>query len=351
MAWIKNFVRKDYLYMLYYPFTTYRLWWKEFLGFNLKKVIFYWNGEYYESWRDDVEIEEFYIYLKKLCGNDKNKLDSWIDQAIKNNLILENHISTIASFNLSNVSNEEFVSFLRKTHRIIKSYWISYTLPLFASKKVEFNPSQKENFLNLRKKTLYVDFQVKALPKILSEISRRTGINDDLLYFAFPDELINIFKRKPCVEELKRRKKSYFWKNENNNIEFLSGVEAQKKYDELLVRDEDIDINLKGVSVNKGKIIGTARVVVTEHSLKTLGKNDILVTLMVRPSFYSKIKNCKAIITEEGGINSHAAILARELGIPCIVQVKNATKNIENGEKLEVDADKGMIRKLFINEQ
>jgi len=331
--------------MLYYPFTAYRLWWKEFLGINLKHVMFYWNGEYYESWRDDVEIDKFYNYLKKLCDDDKNLLDSWIDQVAKNNTILDEQINTVLSLDLESFSDQELIHLLKKTNDVVKSYWIVYTLPLFASEKVEFSSSQKEKFLPLRKKTLYVDFQVKLLPKLFSEISKRTGVDENLLYFAFPDEVIDAFEKKISVDELRKRKENWFWKNEDGKLEFLSGKKAQRKYDEMFSSKQLSDKTLKGVGVSKGKAKGKAKVIVTEQSFEKLGDNDILVTLMVRPTFYSKIKACRAIITEEGGINSHAAILARELNIPCIVQVENATKNIVNGESLEVDANEGVVRR------
>ena len=57
-----------------------------------------------------------------------------------------------------------------------------------------------------------------------------------------------------------------------------------------------------------------------------------------------EIKKSSAIITEQGGILSHAAIISRELNKPCIVGVKNATKKLKNGQLIEVDADKGTIR-------
>lgn len=56
------------------------------------------------------------------------------------------------------------------------------------------------------------------------------------------------------------------------------------------------------------------------------------------------IARCSAIVTDEGGITSHAAIVSRELNIPCIVGTKNASKFLKNGDLVEVDADNGVVR-------
>jgi len=58
------------------------------------------------------------------------------------------------------------------------------------------------------------------------------------------------------------------------------------------------------------------------------------------------MKKAKAIITDEGGVTCHAAITARELKIPCIIGTKIATKVLKDGDRVEVDAEKGLVRKV-----
>ena len=58
------------------------------------------------------------------------------------------------------------------------------------------------------------------------------------------------------------------------------------------------------------------------------------------------MKKASAIITDEGGLSCHAAIVARELGIPCIIGTKIATKVLKDGDRVEVDADKGIVKKI-----
>ncbi|MEK7093498.1 MAG: PEP-utilizing enzyme [Patescibacteria group bacterium] len=73
---------------------------------------------------------------------------------------------------------------------------------------------------------------------------------------------------------------------------------------------------------------------------------NILVTSMTRPEFVPLMKHALAIITDEGGIACHAAIVSRELKKPCIIGTKNATQILKDGDEVEVDTDKGIVRKL-----
>ncbi|MBU3965123.1 hypothetical protein KKA96_01965, partial [Patescibacteria group bacterium] len=65
---------------------------------------------------------------------------------------------------------------------------------------------------------------------------------------------------------------------------------------------------------------------------------------MTRPEHLMGMKKAGAIITDDGGITCHAAIIARELGIPCIIGTKIATKVLKDGDLAEVDADKGVVK-------
>ena len=67
---------------------------------------------------------------------------------------------------------------------------------------------------------------------------------------------------------------------------------------------------------------------------------------MTSPDFMVAVKRAAAIVTDEGGITCHAAIISRELKIPCVIATKKATKAFTNGELIEVDANNGVVRKI-----
>ena len=95
-----------------------------------------------------------------------------------------------------------------------------------------------------------------------------------------------------------------------------------------------------------GLIKARVKIVYSFDELDKVKFGDILVTHMTSPRFMSAIKICSTIITDEGGITCHAAIVSRELGVPCIVGTKIATKVLRDGDLVEVDADNGVVRIL-----
>ena len=100
---------------------------------------------------------------------------------------------------------------------------------------------------------------------------------------------------------------------------------------------------IKGFSANKGLIRGIAKIVLSSKDFDKLKKGEILVTTMTSVDFVPVIERAGAFVTNEGGITSHASILAREMNKPCILGTKNATQLIKDGDFVEVDANKGEI--------
>lgn len=103
---------------------------------------------------------------------------------------------------------------------------------------------------------------------------------------------------------------------------------------------------ITGLAVSKGLVIGKVRVIGGLAQLKDCKKDDILVTAQTRPQYNTFIKLVRAIVTDEGGYLCHASMLAREFNIPCIVGTKNATQVLKDGDEVEVDADKGVVKIL-----
>ena len=77
-----------------------------------------------------------------------------------------------------------------------------------------------------------------------------------------------------------------------------------------------------------------------------MNAGDILVSIATRPEMLPVMKKAAAIVTDEGGITCHAAIVSRELKIPCIVGTQTATSVLKDGDKVEVDTEKGVVKTL-----
>jgi pyruvate,water dikinase len=100
---------------------------------------------------------------------------------------------------------------------------------------------------------------------------------------------------------------------------------------------------IQGQCAYKGVIKGRVRIVLNVNSNHVFFDGEVLVAGMTRPEYVPLMKKAAAIITDEGGITCHAAIVSRELKKPCIIGTKIATKVLKDGDMVEVDADKGIV--------
>ncbi len=107
----------------------------------------------------------------------------------------------------------------------------------------------------------------------------------------------------------------------------------------------EVKVVVKGMAAGRRDIgIGPAKVALTvEEASKMMQKGDILVTSMTNPDYVPFMKIAGAIVTDKGGVTAHAAIVSRELGIPCIVGTEVATKVMVTGREYTVDAKSGVV--------
>ena len=103
---------------------------------------------------------------------------------------------------------------------------------------------------------------------------------------------------------------------------------------------------LKGTIAFKGVVRGTVKIVKIAHEIDKVREGDILVAPTTAPSFIIGMHRAAAFVTDEGGITSHAAIVAREMRKPCIIGTKIATKVFKDGDEVEVDAEHGIVKKV-----
>ncbi len=105
-------------------------------------------------------------------------------------------------------------------------------------------------------------------------------------------------------------------------------------------------VEFEGRVANRGRVKGRAFVTMSANDAKNIQPGEILVTSMTSPDFVTAVKRAAAIVTNEGGILCHAAVISREFGIPCIVGTQMATRLIKNGDMVEVDGNHGFVRIL-----
>jgi len=185
-----------------------------------------------------------------------------------------------------------------------------------------------------------------ALSKVIDDASAETGIEPNLLAWARPEEIYTVNNMKEKINIFRKRKDKSVYVNRNSELtaEYRLGIEADKIIDDFNRIDKVHE--LKGTVASPGKAKGRVRIVLREHHFNNFMTGEILITTMTRPEFIPLMMKAAAIVTDEGGLTSHASIIARELKKPCVVGTKYATQIFENGDLVEVDADKGIVRKI-----
>ncbi len=146
-----------------------------------------------------------------------------------------------------------------------------------------------------------------------------------------------IKSRKKVVAILSCDKGSYIY-NTDQSEEMAAFVENKTK--------SIVSNDFRGSSACMGKHVGRVKIVMNPNVVCNFEEDSVLVTSMTRPEFLPLMKKSGSIVTNEGGITCHAAILARELGVPCIVGTNIATRVLKDGDLVEVDANHGVIRIL-----
>lgn len=186
---------------------------------------------------------------------------------------------------------------------------------------------------------------------LIHEIARRQDMDVDLVACAFPSETTDVLlgKTKFDVSKLKDRF-SYNLHAVDSHLReiFLTGERAKRIKGILDKKIEEKFKEVKGMVASIGqltRITGEVRVVFDPYGAE-IPQGAILVTPMTRPEFIHLIHKAGALITDEGGVTSHAAIISREFGIPCIVGTGNATKLLKDGDQVEVDMENGVVIKL-----
>ncbi len=209
--------------------------------------------------------------------------------------------------------------------------------------------SEEEQITLLLKETDVIHDQRKRLStagcytilRFLDEAIRRTGVErflaERLFWTEFPDFLKD---PKQFVEKLKQRA--------CGSIVVTGGEILYLDYNAVTERAKDLSgvREFKGTPASTGKVSGRVHIVLGSKDFTFFQEGEILVTEMTRPDFIAVMKKAAAIVTDEGGLTSHAAIVAREMKKPCIIGTKIGTRILKDGDMVEVDAEKGIVRKI-----
>lgn len=191
------------------------------------------------------------------------------------------------------------------------------------------------------------EFQMRELyvqMKVLKEMAKRRAVPFAVLEWATPDEAERIFAGEELgLPEIYQRARGFAILIKDDKTEFLVGDDAEKTWQREREKFKNEILNLGGISASRGKAVGTVFVAFSAGEAMKIPQGYILVTGMTTPEFVPAMRRATAIVTDEGGLTCHAAIISRELGKPCIVGTKYATRVLKTGQTVEVAANHGVV--------
>lgn len=207
---------------------------------------------------------------------------------------------------------------------------------------------QEYMYLRTYRKNIISRAHYLHLPLLL-EIGNRMGIGQDIKLISY-EEMINYLKNNDAVmqEVVKKRKEAWAVLSIDGKISIISGITSVKTTaKEYKIEDLQMQVSqkvVKGRPACLGKVTGKVRIIMNIKEINKIKQGDVLITPMTTPDFVPILKKVYAIVTDEGGVTCHAAIVSREFSIPCIVGTGNATKVFKDGDVIEVDAKLGVAK-------
>jgi phosphohistidine swiveling domain-containing protein len=184
-----------------------------------------------------------------------------------------------------------------------------------------------------------------AIQPLVELIINRFEVTRDDLWHILPDEIDYFEKdRDGILHNITERKIGYVFETDGKKTLSIQGKEAVEDF----IQEEKILVNdkVRGIIGAPGKVKGEVQIIKNAEDLKNFKTRNVLVATTTNPDYIAAMQKAVAFVTDEGGLTCHAAIVARELKKPCIIGTKIATKVLKDGDRVEVDADKGIVKIL-----
>lgn len=186
-------------------------------------------------------------------------------------------------------------------------------------------------------------YALYRLEPILDDLARRLGIEAGIVRYLSPEEIRDaLLHRQALPQDLSARARSCRYIADQVGHRF-EAHDASTIIDKP-AQSVSAPTQLRGMTASRGYATGITYVVTQEADMAGMPDKAILIINQARPEYTELFGRAAAVVCDQGGVTSHAAIIAREYGVPCIVATKQATKYFPTGMRVEVDANRAEIR-------
>lgn len=253
----------------------------------------------------------------------------------------------------------EFVTFVAELWRYYqKTEWF-YTDDLYRDNRyVDARTTLERLKMRGREMMNALAFGEAPFVWVTDRIAQKLGVTREEILASSIDEIAGALGGSLLSEKRMVRQQGFGLVAKKGRLVELSADEARELEQKVAPEWEQEHVTtLRGTVAMTGRVTGRATVIPATHDtyekmlalVNTMSPGNILVANTTSPELMAAVKKAAAIVTDQGGLGSHAAIVSRELGIPCVVGTKVATRTLRDGDLVEVDAEKGVVRILGLN--
>ncbi|PIN76519.1 phosphoenolpyruvate synthase [Candidatus Woesearchaeota archaeon CG10_big_fil_rev_8_21_14_0_10_36_11] len=272
--------------------------------------------------------------VQKMVNSDRSGIMFTVNPAtnIENEIIIE-AVYGLGEMIVSGQVNPNLYIIDKKTREIKKIEVKKQEVGLFRN---ELGENEKQDIPKNNQTTqVLTDAQIKELARLGKKIEEHYGLPQDIEWAIEKNEIFIVQSRAVTT----------FKPKETRPITPTITPTSEKKNpsSEEPVTEDRGKILLKGETASKGVYAGNVKVIIDASELTKIEKGDILVTTMTTPDMVPAMQRAGAIVTNEGGMTCHAAIVSREMEIPCIVGTEHATDVLHDGQQITVNASQGIV--------
>jgi phosphoenolpyruvate synthase/pyruvate phosphate dikinase len=280
---------------------------------------------------------------------------------------LSSHCDALRDFFNLEIKGQEMLSyenvalFFEYTKKLCGDYVkMNFEFTDRAFTQQETNPTIKRNLAQM---SIFKDVVRTFMNVVLFEspgyvdqcfmiLGKQCNLSPSIIHNMTQEEILNLFTGKRPIESIVAQRQESFVEGYNLRP-FLEGVDAMEIIKEFQELPSSTRV-FQGKGASNGKVVGIVKIIPVDYSnlerltaeIERMSDGSILVTETTAPELMIACKKAGAIVTDVGGLMSHAAIISRELSIPCVVGTVNASRSLKDGDRVEVDGSTGVVRVL-----
>ena len=304
------------------------------------------NGDFLQKEREDLlylaikrNTEKFKELLKK-----HHKKYSWLNQKF---LSPQKELSI-------NYFKQKIKTIKNPDRELKEHYKVKKRVEKEAKEALKrYDYETKKRLILSRKSAFTLNWSVQRIYQscfsfnvLLNKSAEFLDIHTKDVEFLRAEEIISLNKIKKNI--IKERKKGFAYIHTNRELRLRIGTDYKliKQWTKSITKIKEKNPEIKGIGIHKGIINGRTIIIQSERDFDKVKEGNIIVCSMTSPNYVVILDKAKGWITDEGGILSHAAIISREMKKPCIVGTRIATKLLKDGDKIELNANTGIVKKI-----